>query len=323
MVQTLVPTVGGDLAAPDLGRTLMHEHIFVLSREVLDNVPGLWSEEHYVEEAIRQLNELAATGVASIADPTVIGLGRYIPRIERVAREVDVNIVVATGVYAFAEMPHFFRYRGPGTMLGGPEPITELLLRDIREGIGGTSVRAGFIKCALQDMEMTPDVERILSCTAEVHLETRTPILTHSGGHNESGRVLQSFLAERGVDLERVVIGHVGDTTDLDYLMGLADRGSFLGMDRFGYTPFLDTPRRVDTIRRLCERGYADRIVLGHDSAVFTDLLPPAERAKHLPDLSYLFIPRDVLPMMREVGISEDDIDTMLVANPRRFFFGA
>jgi len=320
MTERTTPTVRGQRTVGALGRTLMHEHVFVLTKEVLDNVPGLWDEERYVAEAIEQLNALHAAGVSTIVDPTIVGLGRYIPRIQRVASGTDVNIIVGTGVYAFAEMPHFFHYRGPGTMIGGPEPITQLLIDDVREGIGGTRVRAGFIKIAMEYAEVTADVERILAATVEAHLETGAPILTHSNATARTGRIQQDYFAARGVDLSGVVIGHVGDTTDLDYLMELADRGSILGMDRFGYTPFLSTEKRVDTIRRLCERGYSDRIVLSHDSACFTDLFPPEERAVHLPDLDYLFIPTRVVPMLLEAGVSPAQIDDMLINNPRRFF---
>ena len=315
-----VDTVRGAIGTDLLGATLMHEHIFVISREILDNMPGVWDEERYVAEAIEQLQELHGLGITSIVDPTIIGLGRYIPRIERVARATNLNIIVGTGIYAYAEMPHYFRLRGPGMMWGGPDPIVELLRSDVLEGIGGTSVKASFLKFATETEGVTPDVARIMSATCDVHLETGAPILTHSNASSETGLVQQAFLSERGVDLTRVLIGHVGDSTDLDYLMRLADQGSILGMDRFGYTPLVDTRTRVEIVKRLCDRGYADRMVLGHDYGCFSDLVPADVRAQHLPDLSYTFISRSVLPLMRDVGVSQTHIDMMLTDNPRRFF---
>ena len=94
-----VETVRGPISTSDLGVTLMHEHVFVLSPEIMANYPEGWGDEDLREQqAVDKLNALKAAGVDTIVDPTVIGLGRYIPRIQRVAARTDLQIVVATGV---------------------------------------------------------------------------------------------------------------------------------------------------------------------------------------------------------------------------------
>src|SRR5258705_8843658 len=101
-----IATVRGPISAADLGVTLMHEHIFVLSAEILQNYPEEWGdEEQRVEDAVTKLNALKARGVDTIVDLTVIGLGRYIPRIRRVAARTGLNIVVATGIYTYNDLP--------------------------------------------------------------------------------------------------------------------------------------------------------------------------------------------------------------------------
>jgi hypothetical protein len=86
-----VETVGGRIATGDLGVTLMHEHVFVLSPEIMANYPEGWGDEQAREDsAVDKLNALKAIGVDTIVDPTVIGLGRYIPRILRVAARTDL-----------------------------------------------------------------------------------------------------------------------------------------------------------------------------------------------------------------------------------------
>ena len=125
-------TARGSIDTADLGVTLMHEHVFVLSPEILQNYPEVWGdEEKRVADAITRLNELKARGVDSIVDLTVVGLGRYIPRIERIAAATELNIVVATGVYTYNDVPMYFHFTGPGTALDGPEPMTDLFVRDI------------------------------------------------------------------------------------------------------------------------------------------------------------------------------------------------
>ena len=108
-----VQTVRGPVDTAELGQTLMHEHVFVLTPDVQQNYPEEWgSEEQRVADAVEKLTALAATGVRTIVDPTVVGLGRYIPRIQRVAEQVDLNIVVATGCYTYEDVLPYLREHG-------------------------------------------------------------------------------------------------------------------------------------------------------------------------------------------------------------------
>ena len=316
-----VETVRGRIATADLGVTLMHEHVFVLSPEIMANYPEGWGDEQArIDSAVEKLNALKAIGVDTIVDPTVIGLGRYIPRIQRVAERTDLQIVVATGVYTYNDVPMFFHFTGPGTALNGPETMVEMFVRDITEGIAGTGVKAAILKCATDEPGMTPGVERVLRAVAQAHRATGVPITTHTHAHTRRGLEQQRVFAEEGVDLSRVVIGHSGDTTDLDYLEELADAGSYLGMDRFGLDNISSFDDRVDTVARMCERGHADKMVLAHDASCHIDWLPEAALPFALPNWHFLHIHNDVLPALRQRGVTDEQITTMLVDNPRRIF---
>src|SRR5579863_8860110 len=130
---TQVNTVGGRVDGAKLGRTLMHEHIFVLSPEI-EKTPEEWDESVQVARAVEKLSELKAHGIDTLVDLTVIGLGRYIPRIVEIAGRVpEINVVAATGVYTYNDVPMYFHFRGPGTILGGDEPMVDLFVREIRE----------------------------------------------------------------------------------------------------------------------------------------------------------------------------------------------
>lgn len=316
-----VDTVRGSIPAADMGITLMHEHVFVLSPEIIDNYPEAWGDEQAREEAaVEKLNALKAIGVDTIVDPTVIGLGRYIPRIQRIAERTDLNIVVATGVYTYNDVPMYFHFTGPGTALGGDEVMVDMFVRDITEGIAGTGVKAAILKCATDEPGLTPGVERVLRAVAGAHRATGVPITTHTHAHTRRGLDQQRIFAEEGVDLSRVIIGHSGDTTDLDYLEELVAAGSYLGMDRFGLDNILSFDDRVGTVARMCERGHANKMVLAHDAACFMDWLPEAALPVVLPNWHYLHIHNDVLPALHERGVTEEQITTMLVDNPRAIF---
>jgi phosphotriesterase-related protein len=315
-----VATVMGPVETADLGTTLMHEHVFVLTPDMLANYPAGWDEELRVADAAAKLTRLKQLGVDTIVDPTVVGLGRYIPRIQRINQLVDINIVAATGVYTYNDVPFPFHFVGPGTPFDGDEPMIDLFVRDITEGIAGTAVRAAFLKCAIDAPGLTPGVERVMRAVAQAHLRTGVPITVHTSVNNQGGTTAQGLLADEGVDLTRVVLGHCGDSADIGYLEGLADRGSLLGMDRFGLDALLPLEQRIDTVVHLCRDGYADRMVLSQDASCYIDWFPDGVMAQVAPNWHYEHIVRDVLPALRERGVTEHQITTMLVDNPRRYF---
>ena len=96
------------------------------------------------------------------------------------------------------------------------------------------------------------------------------------------------------------------------------DNGSTIGMDRFGMEHVLSDDRRVATVLRLLERGYAERMVLSHDAAIDSHVTPPAWRAREAPNWHMATISNRILPMLRAGGASEADLEQMLVTNPRR-----
>lgn len=316
-----VQTVRGPIDSTQLGTTLMHEHVFVLDTEVLQNYPEEWgTEEHRIADAVTRLNELKARGVATIVDLTVIGIGRYIPRIQQIARQTEINIVVATGIYTYHDAPHYFHFRGPGTVLGGPELMVDMFLHDINEGIAGTDVKAGILKCATDEPGVTKDVERILRATAQAHRQTGVPISTHTHAASRVGLDQQRIFREEGVDLSRVVIGHSGDTTDLAYLEELVGNGSYIGMDRFGIDTIVSFEDRVKTVASMCRRGHAEKMVLSHDAACYNHWLPERQLPMLLPRWHYLHIHNDVIPALKQQGVTDEQLQTMLVTNPRKIF---
>ncbi|MEV6335669.1 phosphotriesterase-related protein [Nocardia vinacea] len=316
---TEIPTATGTVDSAELGRVLVHEHVFVLGEEFRQNYAD-WDEDARVDDAVEQLNELKSLGIDTILDPTVLGLGRYLPRIQKIAARTDLRIIVATGIYTYNDIPFQFHYTGPGLLFDRPEPMVEMFVKDLTEGIADTGVRAGFLKCAIEEPGLTPGVERVMRAVGQASAQTGAPITVHTNPHTRSGLVAQRVLAEEGADLSRVVIGHSGDTTDIDYLTELADAGSLLGMDRFGLDVLLPFEDRIDTIVELVRRGYLDKVVIAHDAACHIDWFDPDAKKQVAPKWNYRHISEDVIPALTARGLTEDDIDAILVHNPRRYF---
>ncbi|HET6870209.1 MAG TPA: hypothetical protein VFH80_30130 [Solirubrobacteraceae bacterium] len=314
-----VETVRGPLDAAELGTTLMHEHIFILQPEALQNWghafgPGYWNEQERLDDAVAKLSAVRDAGIQTIVDPTAPGLGRYIPRIQELNTRVDLNIVVATGVYAFLELPNFLGYRRV-------EAIAELFIREIRDGIDDTGVRAGFLKCAVERHGVIGDIPRILEAIALAAIETGKPVMVHTNAEARTGLAALETLTGHGVKPERIVIAHAGDSNDLGYLRAIADSGAWLGCDRFGIEHFNPLADRIRTLLTLLGEGYGNRVHLSHDAATFLDFMvgdPAFADAK--PD--YLLITNEVLPALRQEGVTQAQIDEMMIANPRRFLTG-
>jgi phosphotriesterase-related protein len=315
-----IETVKGPVDSSKLGKVLMHEHVFVLSTEIMENYKTGWDEDERVSDAVTRLRDLKANGIDTIVDLTVVGLGRYIPRIQRVNAEVDINIVAATGLYTYNDVPHYFHFRGPGKLFDVPELMVEMFVEDITKGIAGSGVKAAILKCATDEPGVTEGVERVLRSVAQAHRATGVPISTHTHAHTRRGLEQQDIFEQEGVDLRRVVIGHSGDSTDLFYLKHLMDRGSYIGMDRFGIDVLLPFEQRVDTVAKLCEQGYAGQMVLSHDAACFNDWLPQEALPVVTPNWHYNHITRDVVPALKKRGVTDAQVQSMLVDNPRQIF---
>jgi phosphotriesterase-related protein len=311
--------------------TLMHEHVFTVSAEVADTYPDIgWGDkEQRMATAREWLRAAKAAGIDTIVDLTVLGAGRRTPELVDLASDVDVNLIVGTGYYTFNELPTFAanrRLRDPSKLVGDTaEKILEkVFVRDILEGIPDTDVKASIIKAATDDQGLTPDVETVLVASARAHRATGAPITTHTDPDHRTGLIQQEVFRREGVDLRRVIIGHCGETSDLDYLHQLLDAGSTIGFDRFGYNarrlPTLD--ERVEVLATLCEEGYAAQVVLSHDAVCYSDRMDQSFM-KIFPDWNYTYVPTRVLPALRERGVSEDHISQMMIRNPQRIFENA
>ncbi|MBI2170127.1 MAG: phosphotriesterase [Actinobacteria bacterium] len=319
MAQIPVAT-GASVDSASLGATLMHEHVFVRTPDVAWDWDSGWGDtEARVADAIARLNDLKAAGVDTIVDLTVPGNGRDAPLLARIAGETALNIVVATGWYTYESLPPSFHWRS--LLGGGTEAVlTEWFVRDIEEGIGDTGVRAAILKCATDEAGLTRDVEAILRAVARAHRRTGVPISTHTHPASRNGLDQQRVFIEEGVDLTRVVIGHSGDTTDLDYLEELIANGSLIGMDRFGVEATMSFDERVGVVADLCARGHASKMVLSHDASCFIDWFDEEMLKASTPNWHYLHITKDVVPALKERGVTDEQVNEMLVDNPRRIF---
>lgn len=313
-----VQSFRGPVAAGELGPTLIHEHVFVGHLELdLDFPHPEWHEASAVESAVAALDELHALGVRTVVDLTVLGLGRDVARVSAVAERTEVNLIASTGYYCTGTLPTFFHVNGPGLLIDdGPDPLTEMFLSDIECGIAGTGVRAAMLKVVTDRPGLTADVQRVMAAAAAAHQQTGVPITTHTHAPSRNGRDQLRFLTAHGVDPQRIVVGHCGDSQDVDYLRELMDAGATIGMDRFGMEHVLPDEARVRTVLELIALGYVEKMVLSHDAAIFSRVTPPSWRAAHVPNWHMANVSTRIVPMLLAGGATGDDIHQLLVVNP-------
>lgn len=315
---TRINSVLGPLDTADLGFTLSHDHIVLSSAGIRQVYPEFVDRAQVIRDAIEHLTECKAEGVDTIVDVTTLDLGRDVELLAEVSEKSGVNIVCCTGTWR--DIPRAF-------WESDPDDIAPLYIREIEEGIEGTGIKAGIIKVANDAEGVTPEGEIILRAAARASKATGVPISAHSWSPGRVGNQQIEIFKDEGLDMASLYIGHSNDTTDLDYLTGLAKAGVWIGMDRTPGSPMREAPsgeERTRTLKALIDHGHADRVMVGHDWSVYLGTVGKATRriyAEHNPD-RFLYITRRQLPRLRELGVAEDDIRRVTVDNPRRFFGG-
>ena len=314
-----VQTVTGPISAEELGLTLVHEHFRTTDEAVRFQWPHAYDEDAEWEAALADAKAVAGHGVKTVVEPSAMFLHRDVSFSKRVAEASGLQVVVCTGVYTYDHLPQFLANRSE-------DQVADLFVHDIEEGIQGTDVKAAFIKCACDEPGMLPGVEKVHRAAARASVRTGLPIMAHSRPANRTGLDQMKVFEEEGVDPARVQIAHTGDTDDLDYIEELLSRGPWIGMDRYGLDLFLPIEPRNATVLALLERGYADRMLLSQDYCSTIDWFPPEVqeqlRAGVVPKWSMTLLFEEVIPTLKEGGMTDEQLDTMMVENPRRWLAG-
>ena len=321
---TKIATVSGETSSEKLGRTLMHEHLVIgyPGFESHSTHPGKNADERFAI-CVDKIQALQDLGFSSMLDPCPNDLGRDVELAARVAQKTGFQIICATGLYKQSEggVPywHFRSNFGPQV-----DAMAELFIRELTEGIGETGIRAGIIKVATGNGEITDYEKTILEAAARASVETGAPITTHTD-NGTMGDAQQRILTQHGVPAHRIIIGHSCGTDDHAYHMRIARGGSYMGFDRFGIDMLFPDEKRVASLVKLIRSGAGDRIVVSHDSVWCWRGEPfPPEILANIGDDAFdpTFFSNKIIPKLREAGVTDEEIDRLLIDNPRRFFEG-
>jgi phosphotriesterase-related protein len=309
-----VETVNGPVDLKELGLTLIHEHFRSTDEAARFQFPHLYDEADEWQSAMSDANALKGHGVETVVEPSAMFLHRDATFSKRVADESGLNVILATGVYTYDHLPPVLSNRSD-------DEVAQIFVHEIENGIQGTGIKAAFIKCAADEPGVTPNVEKIHRAAARASQQTGRPIMAHSRPASGTGLEQMRIFNEEGVDPGKVQVAHTGDTDDLDYIERLVETGCWIGMDRYGLDIFLPTEQRQKTVLALLEKGHADRMFLSQDWCSTIDWFTPEmeEQLKPVaaPNWSMTFLFEQVIPELRERGMTDEQLNTMMVENPK------
>lgn len=318
-----VQTVTGRVAATDLGRTLIHEHVLIgFPGWQLDALAPRYVRADAMARAVDQMQELRGLGVGTFVDPCPMDLGRDVEFLAELSQRSGLRIVCTTGAYFEAEgITYTFRHMPV-------EEITAIYIKEITEGVGETGIRAGAVKIATGAQQISDYERKLVIAGARAARETGVPLISHtqeaSCGHDQI-----DLVTGEGVSAGRLVVGHSDGIDDHAYHRSLAERGAFVGFDRFGISLIVPDEVRVKNVLLLAKSGHVRNILLSHDSISCWQGRPLPFGNRHedvlamLPDWRPTSIFTKIVPQLRAGGLSDEEIATILVDNPRRFFVGS
>ena len=300
-----VQTVLGPVSPDNLGVTLPHEHVFLDLYEITMNSHLILSDP---EVARHELGFFRESGGRTIVDQTVHGLGSDPAALREVSQDVGINIIAGTGFYWEKFHPPWLRDMSEREIVG-------MLVNDLTVGFYGTDVRAGILgEIGTHHRRISAAEERVIRACAAAQRETGVPISTHAL-FTRIGLEQARLFEEAGADLDRLVIGHVDTTPDVDYHLELLERGVWIAYDAIGQLDKQSDERRADALVRLIGAGHADRILLSTDVGKRGAL-------RSYGGTGYDHVITRFLPLLRERGVSEDVTERLTVDNPRRLFAG-
>ena len=304
-----VQTVLGRIDPSELGVTLPHEHTQI----ALWHVESRWDYWQLTrDEAVilAELERFGSAGGRSLVDLTGPGVGRDPAWLAGLARRSGLNIVMGSGWYRTAYYP-------PEALIDrrSVDDLADELVREADDGVGDTGVRPGIIgEIGTDKPWVSAAEERVHRAAARAARRTGRSITTHSVLSPVGLAQLQVF-EEEGLDPGRVVIGHSDSYPVLDHYLEIIRRGASIEFDFLGM-PFTAVERHgegriVELLQELLSRGHADRVLLSQDVCNDAQL---SRYGGH----GYTYLAERFLPRLRQAGVSDAEIDTMTIANPRR-----
>jgi len=285
------------------GYTYAHEHLHIDLSSFKNNIDCRLDQYALI---CAEMKTLYAQGVRNIIEMTNRYMGRNPQFMLDIMRDTGMNVVACTGYYQH----DFF----PAHVATTPvEALAQEMIDEVTLGIDGTELKAGIIAEIGSSVDVITPVEaKVFAAAAIAHRETGRPISTHTS-FSTMGLEQLALLKSHGVDLSRVVIGHCDLKDNLDNILRMIDQGAFVQFDTIGKNNYFPDEKRVAMLVEIARRGLLGHVMLSMDITRRSHL-----KANGGPGFDYLLT--TFVPLLRESGFTQADIDLMLRDNPSVFF---
>lgn len=295
-------TVNGPISPDQLGVTQTHEHIWLNAYDHYKSYDIVFED---VDTMVRELNAFKDKGGSSMVEVTTEEIGRGPEALQEISRLSGVNIVMGCGWY------REFGY--PTKVLEKTSAeLAEILVKEIEVGVGDTGIRAGIIgEIGTGTRHILPAEERVFRAAALAQQKTGVAITTHTTRWGTLALEQIALLKDAGADLSKVIIGHLGDRIGVKSLLPIAETGVYLEVDNIGYLDYQPEYVRADNVAALVQEGYVDQVLLSQDVCMLSHL-------SYQGGPGYGYLLGTFVPLLRERGVTDQEIQTMLVENPAK-----
>ncbi|HEX7364392.1 MAG TPA: phosphotriesterase-related protein [Dehalococcoidia bacterium] len=323
----MINSVLGPISPDKLGQTLIHEHFcFAYPGYQADATIAAYDYQAALEAGLKACQAAKAVGIQTIVDPTPNDTGYRDPLLyQDLSRQTGINIICTTGLYTEGEGSAAYWKTRVSFGADISQMISEMMIKEITEGIGTTGVKAGAIKVGTSPV-MTDYEKAVHKAAVMAQKATGVPIITHTEG--PTGGVEQAeYLLSQGADPKKLMIGHVTNSKEIDYHRAILAKGVSVGFDRLGLAPLYNVPDSVSVqnIATLCQEGYANKIMLSHDTVnywVGRPITVPDSIMKMLANWRVDYVSQEIIPALKTAGVTDDQINTIMVENPKSLFLG-
>jgi len=295
-------TVTGPIEPAHLGVTQTHEHIWLNAYDHYKSY-GLVFEN--VDMMVQELQAFKEKGGSSMVEVTTEEIGRDPEALREISRLSGVNIVMGCGWYREFGYP-------TKVLEKTSRELAEILVKEIEVGVGDTGIRAGVIgEIGTGTQHILPAEERVFRAAALAQRRTGVAITTHTTRWGTLALEQIALLKEAGADLSKVIIGHLGDRIGVKPLLPIAETGVYLEIDNIGYLDYQPEYVRADNVAALVREGYVGQVLLSQDVCMLSHL-------SYQGGPGYGYLLGVFVPLLRERGVTDQEIHTMLVENPAK-----
>ncbi len=297
----MINTVLGKIDKFELGNVLCHEHVIIDLTGVRGDIDSALTDTCTMASELALAND---SGIDSIIEVTNIGMGRDVKKLEEVSKKTGINIIASTGFYT---IPYYPEYIFTKTA----EELSQIMIKEIVEGIDDTSIKAGVIgEIGTSLNEISPVSLKVYEAAFLAHKETGVPIFTNCE-MGTMGYEQAMYFKNLKMDMDKLLIGHVDLVKDLDYIVKILETGANIGFDTIGKESYVSNQSKAKLLFELVKLGYEDKIMLSQDVTRVSYL-------KRNNGFGYVEVMNKFIPLLKKGGLSEKVINKFMVDNPKR-----